>query len=57
MKQTNCQCFSPMYRGKMIGIRYWEKPAEDGATRKEETGGGLKEVYGCGETERGHGSG
>ena len=31
---------------------YWEKDAEDGAARKEETGK-AKEVYGC--AERGHG--
>ena len=32
---------------------YWEKDAEDGVARKEETGKAKKEVYGCGE--RGHG--
>ena len=32
---------------------YWEKDAEDGVSRKEETGKAKKEVYGCGE--RGHG--
>ena len=34
---------------------YWEKDAEDGVARKEETGKAKKEVYGCGE--RGHGWG
>ena len=33
----------------------WEKDAEDGVARKEETWKAKKEVYGCGE--RGHGSG
>ena len=32
---------------------YWEKDAEDGVARKEETGKAKKEVYGFGE--RGHG--
>ena len=32
---------------------YWEKDAEDGVARKEETGKAKKAVYGCGE--RGHG--
>ena len=27
-----------MYRGKMLGSLYWEKDADDGAVRKEETG-------------------
>ena len=39
------------FGGKMMGI--WEKDAEDGVARKEETGKAEKEVYGCGE--RGHG--
>ena len=34
-------------------LLYWEKDAEDGVARKEETGKAKKEVYGCGE--RGHG--
>ena len=38
-----------------IGWVYWEKYAEDGVARKEETGKAKKEVYGCGE--RGHGLG
>ena len=32
---------------------YWEKDAEDGVARKEETGKAKNEVYRCGE--RGHG--
>ena len=28
---------------------YWEKDAEDGVARKEETGKAYKVVYGCGE--------
>ena len=28
---------------------YWEKDAEDGVARKEETGKAKKKVYGCGE--------
>ena len=31
---------------------YWEKDAEDGVARKDESGKAKKEVYGCGE--RGH---
>ena len=31
---------------------YWEKDAEDGVARKEETGKAKKDIYGCGE--RGH---
>ena len=38
-----------IYRFKMV---YWEKDAEDGTARKEETGKAKNEVYGCGE--RGH---
>ena len=32
---------------------FWEKDAEDGVARKEETGMDQNDVYGCGE--RGHG--
>ena len=42
-------------RRKDDGWVYWEKGAEDGVARKEETGKAKKEVYGCGE--RGHCSG
>ena len=33
--------------------KYWEKDAEDGVARKEETGKAKKEVYGCGERRHG----
>ena len=42
-----------LYGGKMMGSLYWEKDAEDGVARKEETGKAKKVVYGFGE--RGHG--
>ena len=40
-------------RRKDDGYINWEKDAEDGVARKEETGKTKKEVYGLGE--RGHG--
>ena len=42
------QRFLDLYGGKVMGI-YWEKDAQDGVARKEETGKAKKEVYGCGE--------
>ena len=39
-------------RRKDDGYIYWEKDAEDGIVRKEQTGKAKKDVYGCGERKR-----